>query len=109
MKGVSALATVAALLGQTAAAISGENSVAKSAAPRTFGAYDRLPCRFEPNVGQMPSDARFLSRGRGYTTLLSPMEAVLHLKGGETCRLKLVGANPEARSKGLDELPGKVN
>ncbi len=96
--------------------------------------YGKLPLSFEANQGQTDSRVKFLSRGKGYTLFLSPTEAVLSLKSAESetseemniqpamadagdtqaaanavLRMHLLGANPEPRVAGLDELPGKSN
>ncbi len=98
--------------------------------------YGQIPLHFEANQGQVNSQVRFLSRGRGYTLSLSPSEAVLTLRkpveseaGNEqpgartrlrdlknslafqtaTVHLRLMGANPRPQVTGLEELPGKVN
>ncbi len=42
--------------------------------------YGRLPLSFEANRGQTDEQVKFLSRGKGYTLLLTPTEAVLALK-----------------------------
>src|SRR5262245_24827048 len=42
--------------------------------------YGKLPLLFEENRGQTDSDVKFISRGRGYTLLLTPSEAVFSLK-----------------------------
>jgi hypothetical protein len=42
-------------------------------------AYVALPLRFEPNVGQADERVTFLSRGHGYTLLMTRMGAVLKL------------------------------
>ncbi len=95
-------------------------------------AYGKLPLSFEPNQGQVDEEVRFLSRGNGYTLFLTSSEAVLSLRCGsskekgqilsdrpktdeskpfanEVIRLKSIGANPNPRITGLDELPGKSN
>ena len=94
--------------------------------PRIVAGYAKLPLFFEPNRGQTDSEVKFLSRGRGYTLFLTPSEAVLSLRKGEKgkdsevrsdarpahstlLRMKLVGANPEPKVAGQDELPGKSN
>ena len=41
--------------------------------------YGRLPLSFEVNQGQVDSEVRFLSRGRGYNLYLTSTEAVLQL------------------------------
>ena len=88
-------------------------------------AYGKLPLSFEANHGQADSQVKFLSRGNGYTLLLTATETVLALRkpafpavregsgnGGVTAdvmRMKLVGANPSPRVTGLEELLGKSN
>jgi hypothetical protein len=92
--------------------------------------YLKLPLAFEANQGQTDQQVKFLSRGRGYTLFLTSEEAVLTLQKGsrksvaksqkertgeapdsslasEVLRMKLAGANANARVVGLDELPGK--
>src|SRR3990170_2708447 len=90
---------------------------------RISEAYGKLPLSFEVNQGQTDEQVRFLARGSGYTLFLTPTESVLSLKtegsGLRTepptamrravVRMKVVGANTEAKLEGLDELPGKSN
>jgi hypothetical protein len=100
---------------------------------RAIGAYGKLPLGFEANQGQTDSRVRFLSRGGGYSLFLTPNEAVLALKRGQTqkpgrkpngakpaiesrkiaapavLRMQLVGSNARAGMMGVDELPGKSN
>ncbi|HXP86428.1 MAG TPA: SBBP repeat-containing protein [Bryobacteraceae bacterium] len=100
--------------------------------------YAKLPLSFEANRGQTDAQAKFISRGNGYTLFLTGNEAVLALRrpsgkasGGPlqprearlpfrpsagvesqapaVMRMKLVGANPGAKVRGTDELPGKSN
>jgi len=95
--------------------------------------YGKLPLSFEANQGQAEKQVKFLSRGQGYHLLLTPTEAVVNLsrptgEGEQTraaakasatrftqanacaeVRMKLVGANPQPRISGQDELPGKSN
>jgi hypothetical protein len=90
-----------------------------------------LPIFFEANQGQTDPSAQFLTRGQGYTLLLSPTETVfaeskmrvipgkpgfnsaLGSKSGSIAsapvRMQLVGANLAPAMTGLSELPGKVN
>ncbi len=73
---------------------------------------------FEANVGQTDSQVRFLSRSSGYTLFLTPSEAVM-LVGNETdshaatessvVRMQYIGANPDTKTVGQNELAGKVN
>jgi len=74
--------------------------------------YDKLPLRFERNDGQTDVRVKFISRGEGYTLFLTPSEAVLaraHRTRKEVLRVKMVGANPQARIEGIDQLAGKSN
>jgi len=75
-----------------------------------------LALSFEANQGQVDSRIRFLSRGRGYSLLLTDTEALLKLpaasqsQAGQTLswiRMQHVGANPEPRVKGSDLTPAK--
>ena len=99
---------------------------------RVIGAFGKLPLSFEANRGQTDSQVRFLSRGPQHTLLLAPTEAVLifitreHPEGVEgqatkaklakprpatrtALRMTFLGANPDARVTGREELPGKAN
>lgn len=105
---------------------------------RVDRAYGKLPLIFEANQGQVDDHVRFISRGRGSTLFLTSTEAVLMLTrsgdspagnkirsgkldpikqrpaqpkntSGSVVRMKLVGANREARITGLKPLPGTVN
>src|SRR5439155_446811 len=99
---------------------------------RVIGALGKLPLSFEANRGQTDSQVRFLSRGPQHTLLLAPTETVLifttreHPEGVEgqatkaklakprpatrtALRMTFLGANPDARVTGREELPGKAN
>lgn len=75
----------------------------------------KLPLRFEPNRGQSDPQVRFLARGSGYGLYLtSGGGSVMVLRRGGSAssaasvlRLDLVGANPEPKAVGADELAGK--
>jgi hypothetical protein len=59
--------------------------LAKGDAPaqaRLSADYGRLPLSFEANQGQTDPWVKFLSRGKGYSLLLTPTEAVLVLSSG---------------------------
>jgi hypothetical protein len=96
---------------------------------RTWG---HLPLIFEQNKGQMDGEVKFLSRGSGYGIFFTHDAAVFSLMApkaepktsarrgpldARTARefdttavsLKLAGANPAARVKGLGQLPGRAN
>ena len=95
----------------------------------TFG---KLPLRFEANPGQTDEQVKFLARGTGHTLFLTPTEAVMvftkreqtaksRLQGARlrpeeavhvtrtVLRMTFVGANPEPRVVGAEELPDKAN
>jgi hypothetical protein len=93
--------------------------------------YVQLPLAFEANEGQRDSGVRFVSKGNGYSLFLTTAEAVFLLnkpaprtktKGAlrelsvaakrvdsTVVKMKLVGADDNPRTVGLDELPGKSN
>ena len=76
----------------------------------TLASYLNLPLAFEANQGQADARARFIARGAGYGLYLSSGEAVLSLQGeAQPLRLKLIGANSQARIEGCEMLPGKSN
>jgi len=101
--------------------------------PRVDQAYGKLPLTFEANRGQTDSQVKFLARSGRSTLFLTSSEALLVLTKAEArakrekvplpkpdltppekvtrtvVRMKLVGANPEPRVEGRQELPGKVN
>src|ERR1051325_8951183 len=89
-----------------------------------------LPLSFEANTGQTDAGVKFLSRGSNYGLYLTSDEAVMvfssskqpdnkiinahsprsdSAKHREVVRMKLVGADKEAKPEGLEELPGKTN
>lgn len=91
---------------------------------RLSEAYGKLPMRFEANEGQADAHVKFLSRGSGYTLLLSSNEATLALyKGGDgintsradqvrlqgVVRMLLEGANKNANVEGDERLQGRSN
>lgn len=79
---------------------------------RLGAAYGKLPLSFEANWGQTDSRVDFLSRGAGYSLFLTPSQAVLSLKHGDTSNvvgMRLVGADPAARPVDRGKLPGVSN
>jgi hypothetical protein len=90
-------------------------------------AYVGLPLRFEPNVGQADEQVTFLSRGHGYTMLMTRTGAVLKLgrsakpdtrpSGHPTSKpteqatigLTFVGANPDPVVAGRGRLESVSN
>src|SRR5438552_7392021 len=96
--------------------------------------FGKLPMHFEANRGQTDGQVEFIARGSGYTLFLTPTEAVLSLRKFEVkpdrahpkrraqrvkgkyehltssvLRMNLVGADPQARITGVNEMSGKVN
>jgi len=62
---------------------------------------------FEPNVGQFPSSARFVSHGQGYLLELRPEGARFRFAENKSAfELKFVHGNREAAIAGEDKLPG---
>jgi hypothetical protein len=94
-------------------------------------AYGQLPMSFEANHGQTDAQVKFISRGSGYSLFLTSTEAVLALRNEKhraasvaksgsqqtairnppaaVVRIKLMDANSDAQTTGLEELPGKTN
>src|SRR5687767_14781368 len=83
-----------------------------------------LPLSFEPNRGQTDRQVRFLSRVGGYNLFLTATEAVFALPGpkpvgsasgrgqqrrDDLFRITLKGANSQATTSGVNQLPGVSN
>jgi hypothetical protein len=89
-----------------------------------------LPLTFEINQGQTDARVDFLARGENYTLFLTATEAMFALSragiatpqppnrqassdtpqmAGPVLRMQLVDSARDARVRGLEELPGKVN
>jgi beta-propeller repeat-containing protein/FIMAH domain-containing protein len=124
---------VATLHGSDAAPERAQSTPAQ--APAGVGSFVKLPLSFEPNQGQAEPGAKFISRGRGYTLSLNAGEAVLLLRrsaetarssnlvglrsalsvpaahagsgSSESLHMTLIGGNPVAVVKGVDEMPGR--
>ncbi len=60
------------------------------------------PLVFEPNQGQARRDVKFLGRSGRYTLVFRAAEVQF-----QSFRMRLAGANPQARMEGLDRLPGR--
>jgi len=92
---------------------------------RVNEAYWRLPLHFEANQGQTDPQVKFLARGTRHTLFLTSTEAILVRIGqepaptgnpdtreqatGTVLRMTVLGANPQPRVAGREELPGKAN
>ena len=114
------------------------NSTSLATQEQVVQSYTKLPLSFEANRGQTDAQAKFISRGNGYTLFLTDNEAVLALRrprrkstgnpsqprdarlpfrpsavpeiqAPAVMRMKLLGTNPGAKVTGTDELPGKSN
>jgi hypothetical protein len=85
-------------------------------------AYGKLPLSFEANAGQLDKRVQFTSRGAGYNLFLTSNEAVMSLRQTSTTknparpfstnsilRMKLLGANEDARVAGDEQLNGTIN
>lgn len=80
--------------------------------------YGRLPLAFEPNVGQTDDRVKFLARTGGSTLTLTG-EGVMFLLAAPVptprssdpveVRIRLLGANRDARPEAVEKLPGIVN
>jgi hypothetical protein len=78
--------------------------------------YGNFPLHFEENQGQAARQVKFISRGSGYALLLSSDEAVM-IWGSSARRraarsqlsMRLLGANKDAETEGVDRLPGISN
>src|SRR5207244_3937992 len=72
-----------------------------------------LPVRFEENVGQTDSRARFLAHVGNGVVFLTGSETVLKVARADdsvaSVRMQLVGASASAAAIGLDPLPGVSN
>jgi hypothetical protein len=62
--------------------------------------FGKVPLSFEANRGQTDARVDYLSRGKGYTLLLTRDQAVLRLKDGAPLRMKLLGASGQAGASG---------
>jgi beta-propeller repeat-containing protein len=98
--------------------------------------YGKLPLSFERNEGQADGKIRFLSHGPNYSLFLTGTEVILtghelppapnsdsmpgdrradrsaaHVQPAKEkpFRMTVVGADPDAKVSGLEELPGKAN
>jgi Beta-propeller repeat len=98
---ITAVVAVGAALALAAVRIAPVRSIpaprgATSPASPAKDAYVALPLRFEPNVGQADDGVTFLSRGHGYTMLMTRTGAVLKL-GGPAERPPRPSGHPAAK------------
>jgi hypothetical protein len=81
---------------------------------RLLDSYGKLPLSFEPNQGQASAGVKFLSKGHGYTLLLTDNSAILALKNSSqpdnsVVHMTLVGAAASPVVSGSEPLPGQAN
>jgi hypothetical protein len=76
-------------------------------------AYGKLPLSFEANQGQDDPSVQFQSRGSGYGLLLTRDSAILasccDRQKDQLLFMRVVGANPNVRVEGLNQLSTKSN
>ena len=80
-------------------------------------APDSLPVAFEPNVGQAPAEARYISHGRRYAVLLGQgsieLAPTLPAPGverpGSGLRIRFLNSDATALPVGVDKLLGTAN
>src|SRR5438876_4512830 len=72
---------------------------AEATQARLAESYGNIPLSFEANRGQTDSQVKFLSRGSGYTLVLTGDEAVLSLRSQK----------PEARSEKQEGRPSSLD
>lgn len=74
-------------------------------------AYAKLPLSFEENKGQTDPQVKYLTRGPGFILYLTGKEMVLTGQDPSrgVFRMKLEGANSNAKVEPLDKLPGITN
>ena len=76
--------------------------------------YGKLPIAFEPNRGQFDRKFDFGSQSFGYSLLLKSTSITMEFRSAGTSQrnsieMALLGANPAARLRGTDVLPGEAN
>lgn len=82
--------------------------------PTTSGPQqmDKLPLRFETNLGQTDPSVQFLARGQGYAFFVTATENILVVESNEssspaqTVKLEFAGAQAPAQILGEEKLPG---
>lgn len=104
----------------SAIALSAPAPTEPAAAAQMTQDYGKIPQYFEANRGQTDPEVKFLSRGRGYTLLLTAHEALLALsrkgkRGNETAdqtalvHMKVLGSNTAPDVSGIDPQECKTN
>lgn len=77
---------------------------------RGHAALGKLPLYFEPNQGQADPAVRYISRGGGFTTLLTGQEAIFSNSSLRTpLRLEFVNAQNSKEVEAQEKLPGISN
>jgi hypothetical protein len=99
-------------IGQAASVGSaGEKSPKKAETEaKATAALARMPIQFEKNTVQAGSRVNYLTRGHGFTLLLTSQGSVLSSsKEKAAVGMELVGGNRDAKAESLEDLPGTVN
>jgi hypothetical protein len=89
-----------------------DSSQIKSQKEAIQKSYGQLPLSFEVNAGQTKEAVRFLARGRNLQLFLEPNCVTIKLSGSgeiKAMSMSLIGASKDAKSEGLDRLPGVSN
>src|SRR5262245_16240859 len=105
--GCSEIRLSASAMSDTTARRAKELQPLSSGLSKTTG---KLPLCFVENQGQAHKSVRFVSQLDGYSLFLNPAEVVLD--GGDVdaqLRMKLAGGNQQAKTIGIEKLPGKFN
>lgn len=82
---------------------------------RTVTAFSQTQLSFETNAGQAAGDVKYISRGPGYSLVLTPGEATLRISDPKTgkqtkeLRMQLAYGPSAPVVEGLDDLPGRAN
>ena len=97
---------------QAEAIQNGPEAISEKTNESTQGDYGKMPLLFEENKGQTDKEAKFISRGAGYTLYLTKTEAVFSLTKDDRSdflRMKFAGANEAPTIEGIDEAITKTN
>jgi Beta-propeller repeat len=111
--GANALLVIASLVAFNVIACSSQTLDRKTASPSSpLLVKVNFPIGFESNVGQFPTEARYISRGPGYNLFLTSPDAVFEFGSrisSGPLRLRLRGANPSVKPEGKKLLSSYSN
>ncbi|HEY0429831.1 MAG TPA: SBBP repeat-containing protein [Pyrinomonadaceae bacterium] len=92
-----------------------ETQTVSDSSQKIDAGYGRMPLLFEMNKGQIDKEAKFVSRGAGYTLYLAKTEAVFQLQTAklksksDVLKMRFAGANKNPLIAGIDEAITKTN